>query len=77
MMQAAIRSRGQKTFFMVDSAEHEICSAYKSQITNNCKLFLAKHSCKLSMNIFLLINMKIPTIVDLFIFISRENFMLS
>ena len=31
----------------------------------------------LSMEIYLLINMKMPTIVGIFIFISRENFMLS
>ena len=37
-----------KTFFMLNSAEHEIFSAYKSQIPtfvyNNCKFFLAKCS---------------------------------
>ena len=33
--------RGYKTFFMLNSAEHEIFSANKSQITNNCKFFLA------------------------------------
>ena len=39
-----IRSRrGYKTFFMLNSAEHEICPADKSQITNNCNFFLAKH----------------------------------
>ena len=26
---------------MLNSAEHEICLANKSQITNNCKLFFA------------------------------------
>ena len=26
-----------KTFFMLNSTEHEICPANKSQITNNCK----------------------------------------
>ena len=36
--------RGYKTFFMLNSAEHEIFPANKSQITNNCKFFLAKHS---------------------------------
>ena len=36
--------RGYKTFFMLNSAEHEIVHANKSQITNNCKFFLAKHS---------------------------------
>ena len=32
---------------MLNSAEHEICPSNKSQITNNCKFFLAKH-CMLS-----------------------------
>ena len=27
---------------MLNSAEHEICPANKSQITDNCKFFLAK-----------------------------------
>ena len=40
----ANRPRGYKTFFMLDSAEHEICPANKSQITNNCKFFFAQHS---------------------------------
>ena len=34
-------------------------------------------STQLSMKFFQLINMKMPTIVDIFIFISREIFMLS
>ena len=33
-----------KHFFMLNSTEHEIFHANKSQITNNCKFFLAKHS---------------------------------
>ena len=33
-----------KTFFMLNSAEHEIYFANKSQITKNFKFFLAKHS---------------------------------
>ena len=33
-----------KLFFILNSAEHKICPATKSQITNNCKIFLAKHS---------------------------------
>ena len=36
--------RGYKTCFMLNSAEHEICFANKSQITNNGKFFHAKHS---------------------------------
>ena len=62
---------------MLNSAEHEICPANKSKITNNCNsslLNIAEHKiCLLS----LLINMKMPTIVGIFIFISRENLMLS
>ena len=38
------KPRGYKTFFMLNTAEHEICPANKSQITINCKLPLAKHS---------------------------------
>ena len=33
-----------KTFFMLNSAEHEIFPASKSEITNNGKFFLAKYS---------------------------------
>ena len=33
-----------KLFFILNWAEYEICPANKSQITNNCKLCLAKHS---------------------------------
>ena len=33
-----------KLFPVFNSAEHEICPANKSQITNNCKFFLTKHS---------------------------------
>ena len=36
--------------------------------------FHAQHSC---MNFSLLTNMKMPTIVDIFKFTSKENFMLS
>ena len=34
------RPRDYKTFFMLNSAEHEYFHANKSQITNSCKLFL-------------------------------------
>ena len=37
--------QGYKTFFMLSTAEYEIIfHAYKTQITNNAKFFLAKHS---------------------------------
>ena len=35
---------GPNLFFMRNSGEHDICPANKSQITDNCKFFLAKHS---------------------------------
>ena len=49
-MYSHTKSRGYKTSFMLNSAEHDIFSAYKSEM---------------------------PTIVGIFIFISREIFMLS
>ena len=38
-----IRPRGYKTFFMLNSAEHEISPANKSPITNNWKFSFAKY----------------------------------
>ena len=63
--------RGYKTFFMRNSAEHEIRPANKSQITNHCNFFSCQT--KPSMKISLLINMKMLTIVGIFISVSREN----
>ena len=37
-------ARGYKTFFMLNSAENEICSVYKKLNTNNLNLFPAKQS---------------------------------
>ena len=59
---------------MLISAEHEFCRANKSPNTYNCNFFLLN---RLSMKFSLLINMKMPTIVGIFILISRGNFMLS
>ena len=67
--------RGNKTSLMLNSAENEICSAYKNINTNNLNFIPAKQ--KLSMKFFLLINIKMPTIVGILIFINRKNFMLS
>ena len=44
LCELAGRPRGYNFFFMLNSTEHEILPADKSQITNNCKFFLAKHS---------------------------------
>ena len=66
-------------FFLLNIAEHEIFSANKYEN----EIFSANMSMKfsllisMSMKFSLLINMKMPTIVGIFIFISRENFMLS
>ena len=57
--------RGYKTFFMLSS----------SSGPDFIKLFSC--SAQLSTKFSLLINMKMPTIVGIFIFTSRENFMLS
>ena len=57
---------------MLNSAVHEICPANKSQITNSCNSFLlniAEHDNFSA-------NMNMPSSVGIFIFISRENFML-
>ena len=60
---------------MLNSAQHEICPANKNlrlrTIASSFMLNIAKHESSL------LINTKMPTIVGIFIFISRENFMLS
>ena len=58
---------------MLNSADHEIYPANKSQIINIANSFLlniAEHENFSA-------NMKMPTVVGIFIFISRENFMLS
>ena len=47
-----------KLFFVLNSAEQDVCPANKSQIINTCIFFLAV---QLSMKISLLINMKMPT----------------
>ena len=35
-------------FFVLNSAEHDVCPANQSQITHKCKFFLAKNSVKFS-----------------------------
>ena len=52
-----IGPRGYKTFFILNSAEHEF-----------------SYSTQLSMKFSLQINKKMPTIIGVFIFASRENF---
>ena len=68
------RAQGYKTFFMLNSAENEICSAYKKLNTKNVNFFLQSRA---EHEKFLLINIKMPTIVGILIFISKKNFMLN
>ena len=58
-----------KLFFMLNSVEHEILNTHKYE--NN------SGSDKLGMLFFLLINVKMPTIVGILTFMSRKNFMLN
>ena len=67
-------TRGNKTFSMLNSVEHEILYARKYK---NIKKF---GLCKAQIDLecfFRLINVKIPTIVGILTFMSRKIFMLS
>ena len=68
------RPQGYKTFFMLNSFEHETLNAHKY---TNIKKFIFLGSDKLRMLFFLLINVKMPTIVGILTFMSRKNLMLS
>ena len=74
-LEIATWARGYKTFSMLNSAENEICPAYKIFNMNNLNWFSCK--AELSMKFFLLINIKMPTIVGILIFISRKIFLLT
>ena len=61
---------------MLNSAEHEIWSANKSQITNTVNNSYLLN--KAGHEIYLLLNKKMPTTVGIYLIpISREYFMLS
>ena len=69
------RPRGYKTFFMLNSTEHEISTAQKKLKYRQIKKFLAL---SFSDVIFImLINVKMPIIVGILTFMSRTNFVLS
>ena len=68
------RPRGYKTFFILNSAEHEISTDHKKIKYRQIKKFLAL---SLSDAVFVvLINVKMPTIVGILKFMSRINFVL-
>ena len=72
---SVIRPRGYKTFFILNSVEHEILNAHEYKNIKKFGLFLG--SDKSRMLFFPLINVKLPTIVGILTFMSRKNFMLS
>ena len=59
---------------MLNSIEHEILNAHKYK---NIKKFGFLGSDKPGMLFFMLMNVKMPTIVGILKFMSRKNFMLS
>ena len=64
-----------KLFFMLNSVEHKIVNAHK--YINIKKFGFFSGSDKPIMLFFLLINVKMPTIVGILTFMSWKNFMLS
>ena len=60
---------------MLNSAEHEILNAHKYKNIKKFGFFLGLD--KPRMLFFLLINVKMPTIVGILTFMSSKNFMLS
>ena len=67
--------RGNKIFSMLNSVEHEILNAHKYEKYQEIRPFLG--SDKPRMLFFLLINVKMPTIVGILTFMCRKYFMLS
>ena len=75
MIHHKTRSRGYKTFFKLNSTEHEISTAHKKIKYRQMKKFRP-----LSLSdvvIVMLINVKMPTIVGILTFMSRIAFVLS
>ena len=69
------QARGYKTFFMLNSMEHEKATAHKKLKYQQIKKFLAY---SLSDVVFImLINVNMPTIVGILTFKSMINFMRS
>ena len=60
---------------MLNSVEHEILNAHEYKNFQEIQLF--SDSDKPRMLSFLLINVKMPTIVGILTFMSRKNFMLN
>ena len=67
--------QGYKTFFILNSVEHEILNAHKYKKISRNSAFLGPD--KPRMIFFPRTNVKMPTIVGILTFMSRKNFMLS
>ena len=65
-----VLAQGYKTFFMLNSAEHEILNAYKYENIKKFSIFSGSE--KSRMLLFLLINVKMPTVVGILTFMSRK-----
>ena len=70
--QANTWARGYKTFFMLNSVQHEILNAHKYKDIKKLGLFVG--SDKPRMLFFPFINLKMPTTVGILTFVSRKNF---
>ena len=70
---ANFRTQGYKTFFMLNSAKHELLSAHKYE---KKRIMHFSVSDKPRMFFFLLIKVEMPTVVGISTFMSRKNFML-
>ena len=72
--ESVIWLRGYKTFFMLNLVEHEILNAHKYKKYQEIRLLLGL--AKPRMLFFLLMNVKMPTIVGILTFMSWKNFTL-
>ena len=68
--------RGYKTFFMLNSTEHEISTA-RNNNENTDKEVSCFKSLRCCIIFIMLINVKMQTLVGILTFMSRINFMLS
>ena len=66
-----------KMFFLLNSAEHEILNGHRYKNTKKFSVVFFSGSCKPRILFFMLINVKMPTVVGILTLISRKNFMLS
>ena len=69
-----VKAQGYKTFSMLNSIEHEILNAHKCKNIEKFSFFVGSDQPR--MPFFLLLNVKMPTVVGILTLMSRKNFML-